>query len=325
VKGLKPIDGRECAMESKNNFRLFLVGACISVIFGFTFLFTKEALDVLEPFHLLGLRFALAALIFLIIQLCGFVKINLKGKDLGKLAILTLMEPIIYFICETAGVNLTTSSEAAIIMSMVPVFTTIFSAVYLKEKPTIFQSVFIFISVLGIIFMTVMKGSFLVGANIFGTFILMGSVISAGIYNTLSRKLSTEFSPVEITYAMILVGAVVFNSISVIQHLAKGNLSNYFYPLINIRTLASIVYLGAFASIFAYFLLNYLLSQIEASRVSMISNVATIISVVAGSIFRNEPIYWFNVIGGIMILAGVWGTNRFSQTDKFVMRLKEYH
>ena len=306
-------------MKGKINQQLVLAGTCVSCIFGFTFLFTKEALDVLEPFHLLGLRFALAALVFIVMRLCGLIKINLRGKDLSKLIMLTLMEPVIYFICETIGVSMTASSEAAIIISLVPVFTVIFAAMYLKETPTSIQMCFILLSVAGVIFMTAMKGSVLLGANVLGTFILMGSVIAAGIFNTFSRKLSSEFTAVEITYMMTLVGAVVFNGISLVQHLINGNIAHYFYPLGNMKALVCVVFLGVFASIFAYFMLNFLLSQVEASRVSVISNVATVISVITGSVFRNEPIYWFNVIGGIMILAGVWGTNHFGKTDDFVM------
>lgn len=312
-------------MHCKKNFSLLLAGACTASIFGFSFLFTKEALDVLEPFHLLSFRFAVATLVFVIMQLCGLIKINLKGKNLRHLALLTLMEPVLYFICETIGVNITTSSEAAIIISLLPVFIVIFAAFYLKEKPTPVQTGFILLSVSGVIFMTVMKESFKVGANMLGTFILLGAVISAGIYNVLSRKLSSEFTPVEITYTMVWVGAVVFNGISVAQHLIKGKLSYYFYPLTNGKALVSIIYLGVCSSVAAYFMLNYLLSKIESSRVSVISNVATIISVIAGAVFRNEPIYWFNVVGAIMILSGVWGTNRYGKIDAFTRRQKVKH
>ena len=300
-------------MPYKNDLRPFLAGTFVSIIFGFSFLFTKEGLDVLEPFHLLGLRFALAAIIFVIMRLCGMVKVDFKGKNLSRLAILTLMEPVIYFICETIGIKMTSSSEAAIIIALAPVFTTVFGSIYLKEKPTKVQTGFIFLSVGGVIFMTAMKGSIQVGGNVLGTFILLGSVLSAGVFNVTSRKLSSEYSPVEITYVMMWVGAIVFNGISLIQHLSKGTVHNYFYPLANTKALISIVYLGALSSIVAYFLLNYLLSRIEASRASVISNVATVISVIAGAMFRKEPIYWFNVIGGLMILFGVWGTNYYRE------------
>jgi drug/metabolite transporter (DMT)-like permease len=302
-------------MHCKNDFRPFLAGTFVSIIFGFSFLFTKEGLDILEPFHLLGLRFALATIIFVIMRLWGIVKIDLKGKNLRQLAVLTLMEPVIYFICETLGIKMTSSSEAAMIIALAPVFTAILGAMYLKEKPTAAQTGFILLSVGGVIFMTVAKGSVQVGGNVLGTIILLGSVVSAGVYNVTSRKISSEYSPVEITYVMMWVGAVVFNGISLIQHINEGTLHNYFLPLSNPKALLSIVYLGALSSIVAYFLLNYLLSKVEASRASVISNAATVISVIAGSIFRDEPVYWFNVIGGLMILCGVWGTNFYREKD----------
>jgi drug/metabolite transporter (DMT)-like permease len=257
----------------------------------------------------------LATIIFVIMRLWGIVKIDLKGKNLRQLAVLTLMEPVIYFICETLGIKMTSSSEAAMIIALAPVFTAILGAMYLKEKPTAAQTGFILLSVGGVIFMTVAKGSVQVGGNVLGTIILLGSVVSAGVYNVTSRKISSEYSPVEITYVMMWVGAVVFNGISLIQHINEGTLHNYFLPLSNPKALLSIVYLGALSSIVAYFLLNYLLSKVEASRASVISNAATVISVIAGSIFRDEPVYWFNVIGGLMILCGVWGTNFYREKD----------
>ena len=108
---------------------------------------------------------------------------------------------------------MTSSSEAAIIIALAPVFTVIFGAIYLKEKPTAAQTGFILLSVAGVIFMTAMKGSIQVGGNVLGTFILLGSVLSAGFFNVTSRKLSSEYSPAEITYVMIWVGVIV-NGIS---------------------------------------------------------------------------------------------------------------
>lgn len=302
-------------MHIKSDYRLILAGLAVSIIFGLSFLFIKEGLDVLAPFHLLGLRFALAAIILTLLWFVGVIQIDLKGKNLRSLMILTLMEPVVYFTCETIGIKLTSSSEAGIIIALVPVFTTLLGAIYLREKPTMVQSGFILLSIVGVIFMTVMKGNIEICGNVFGSLILMGSVLSAGIYNVLSRKISNDFSPIEITYVMIWVGAIVFNSISLVQHLNQKDISNYFFPLTNVKALISIVFLGILSSIVAYFAYNYLLSQIEASRASVISNVATVISVIAGVIFRNEPLYWFNVVGCLLILIGVWGTNYYHKIE----------
>lgn len=34
-------------------------------------------------------------------------------------------------------------------------------------------------------------------------------------------------------------------------------------------------------------------------------------SIVAGVLIRHEPFYWYQIVGAIMILSGVWGTNYF--------------
>lgn len=302
-------------MHRKIDYCSLLAIIIVSSIFGFSFVFTKEGLDVLEPLHLLGLRFGLAIIIFEVLRICGIIKLDYEEKNLRQLAILTFIQPVLYFICETLGIQMTSSSEAAIIIALSPVFTVISAAIYLKERPTAVQTGFILLSVAGVIFMTAMKGNIQMGSNIIGTIILLGSVFSAGVYRVISRKMSSEFSSVEITYAMVLVGAIVFNGMSFFQHIKSGTLNSYFTPLSNPKALLSVVYLGVLSSIVAYFLLNYLLSRIEASRVSVISNLTTIISVIAGALIRNESLYWFNVIGGLMILCGVWGTNYFHKRD----------
>ena len=303
-------------MEFIRNYRLIFAGALVSTIFGFSFMFTSKGLDVIEPFHLLGFRFALAFIVFTVIKISGGIKIDIKGKNLLPLIPLTLMEPVIYFICETIGIGMTSSSRSGNDYSFGSVFTTVLGAIYLKERPTLVQFGFILLSVSGVIFMTVMKGSVQVGANTLGSLILLGSVFSAGMFNVFSRKLSSDYSPVEITYIMTWVGAIVFNGISVIQHFNRGNLQYYFFPLTNIEALISIFYLGVLSSVVAYFMLNYLLSQVEASRASVISNIATVISIIAGVVFINEPFYLFNVVGGIMILCGVWGTNYYRRKEE---------
>jgi len=226
----------------------YFAGLGVAVIFGFSFLFTKEGLDVLAPFHLLGLRFGLAVAIFVILRLSGFVKIDLKGKNLGMVLLLSAVEPVVYFVCETIGIQMTSSSETGMMIAMVPIVTTLLGIAVLDEKPSPQQMAFILLSVAGVVFIVAMKGSLEIGKNLAGTFVVLGAVVCAGIFNVLSRKISSKFSPVEITYVMMWVGAIVFNGISVVQHVGRGNLQQYFAPLGNMKAVLSIVYLGFLSS-----------------------------------------------------------------------------
>ncbi len=295
-----------------------VAGFVTSFIFGLSFLFTKEALETLTPFHLLALRFSFAAVLLTILRVFGVIKINFKAKNLGLLILLGFFQPVIYFVCETLGLQLTTSSEAGMMIALIPVLVTILAALFLSEIPSKKQLLFVILSVAGVIFIILMKGNTQTEGDLLGIFLLLGAVLSAGFFNIISRKSSLKFKPVEITYIMMWMGAIVFNSISLYQHFKTDELSSYFIPLFDIKILGAIFYLGIISSVIAFFLVNFMLSKMEAARSAVFTNLTTIISIVAGVLFRDEPFYWFHMLGSIMILLGVWGTNYYGTNKRMI-------
>jgi drug/metabolite transporter (DMT)-like permease len=301
----------EDLVTNKSQILPYLAGLCFSVIFGLSFIFAKEGLTVLQPFHLLAFRFGVAMLFISILKLTGIIKMNFKHKNLKALLILTIFQPVLYFICELTGLNRTTASEAGMMIALVPVVVAILSTIFLKEAPTKLQSFFIGLSVLGVIFIMVMTGSVDLSENLAGMFILLGAVFSAGIFNILSRKSSMHFNAVEITYVMMCVGLAFFGSLSIAQHVVDGRLHLFFEPLRHTQALVSILYLGLVSSVVGFFMVNYMLSKIEASRSAVFANLITIVSIIAGVVLLGDPFYWYHGIGSLLIIVGVWGTNYF--------------
>jgi drug/metabolite transporter (DMT)-like permease len=56
---------------------------------------------------------------------------------------------------------------------------------------------------------------------------------------------------------------------------------------------------------------NYILSKIEASKMSVFSNLGTVITIIAGAVFLKEKIYLYHIIGSILIVGGVLGADFF--------------
>lgn len=298
-------------MSKRHQWLPYLAGLCFSIIFGLSFIFTKRGLVVLQPFHLLAFRFAAGVLFLSTLWLFGLIKMKFRGKNLKAVLILSLFQPVIYFICEIIGVSKTTASEAGMMIALIPVVVAILSTLFLKEPPTFLQSISIGLSVFGVFFIMFMTGSVAIGDNFYGMVILMGAVISAGVYNVLSRKSSLQFSSIEITYMMMSVGFVTFGSVSIVQHLAAGELNAYFTPLYTYQAITSIVYLGLVSSVVGFFMMNYMLSKIEASRSAVFANLVTIVSIMAGVVLLDDPFHWYHFVGSLLIIAGVWGTNQF--------------
>lgn len=284
-------------------------------IFGFSFLFTKNSLELMSPVQVLAYRFAMAAFLLTLLKATGVLKINLKGKNLKGILILALTQPVAYFIFETNGINMTSSSEAGIMVSLIPIVTAILAALFLKERTNISQVVFVLMSVAGALFIILIKGASDVGNNYLGLLVLMGAVVSSGLYNILSRKVSIDFKPVEVTFVMMWAGAIAFNSFGFIKAALNGNAKNFYSPLLLSDSWVPILYLGVLSSVGAFFMMNYMLSKISASQTAVFSNLATVVSILAGVLIRGEAFYWYQAVGGAMILIGVWGTNYYAGRD----------
>ncbi len=292
----------------------YIAGIGVALTWGFSFMFTRGALDYLDPFHLLGLRFAAAVLAMGLLRIVGIIKIKVEPGDYLTLLPLAFFQPILYFATETTGVMLTSASYAGMMIAIIPIFVAILAVFILREYPNRLQVVFIVASVAGVIFIIFMDTRSLAGVNPLGTLALLGAVAAAACYNIASRKASADYEPIHTTWIMMVVGAVVFNVISVGQHFSAGNIGTYLTPMAELWS--SILYLGVVSSVAAFFMYNYVLSKVTAAQGSVFANLVTVVAIAAGVIFRGETVFWYQLVGTAAILTGVWGTNRFAPAPK---------
>lgn len=71
-------------------------------------------------------------------------------------------------------------------------------------------------------------------------------------------------------------------------------------------SIACLVYNGLLASALCFFLWNYILTQMEASKAGVASLGVPIIGVICNIIFMNEAMYWNTVLGMALILFGIF-------------------
>lgn len=298
-------------MKVKNMLPI-LAGIAMSIIFGFTFVFIKGVLDYVEPFDLLSFRFLVAALLLTILKIMGVIKVDYKGKNMKALVILALFQPVLYFWFEIMGVSRITVSEASIMSSIMPIVVTFLAAIILKEIPSKRQVAFMLVSLSGVTFI-VLKTGLNTSGSLTGKLMLLTAVLCAAVFNVLSRKSSKEFKPVEITFFMMCFSAIVFNGISICKHVVAGDMIEYLMKLKEVDVIVAVLYLGVVASIGGFFLANYMLANIEASRAAVFSNLTMVISIIAGVLVRKENFTMDQLMGTILILIGVWGTNYYGK------------
>lgn len=287
----------------------YITAITMNIIFGLSFLFSKMGLAVSDPITLVSFRFLLAFTVMTLLLMFRIAKVSYKGKPVKLLLLLAIVEPIIYFIFETFGLQRISSSLGGLMLSLIPVVVTILGIYFLNEIPSSKRVLYIVLSVSGVILIVLMDGGSKGDNSLLGVLFLAIAVTSAGFFSILSRKVSKEFTAFEATYFMMFSGAAFFNVISLCRHIYNGNLNLYFEPLKNMNFIISILYLGIISSVVAYFLANFTLSKLEASKSSIFSNVSTIVAIIAGVVVLKESFHSYHLIGAIMIILGVWGTN----------------
>lgn len=298
-----------------------LAGILFALIFGFSFMFSKICLQYLTPMGLIAYRFLIAFLAFEILRLFKIVKIRFNKRFFFSLFLVAFFQPILYFIFETYGLTRISSSEAGMMIALIPIFVTILSSIILKETPKRLQIMFILLSVSGILLIQLFKSDFSFNGNIIGFFLLFLAVISAALFNIASRNASKKLTPYEVTYFMMLSGAVVFNIIYIFQLIFNNSLSDFYLSFTNTKVILSLLYLGLVASIGGFFLVNFALSKLPAHVSSVYANLSTVVAVLAGFIFLKENIYWYHIVGGAMIILGVYGTARVNLLNTKIKRV----
>ncbi|MBA4537874.1 EamA family transporter [Bacillus aquiflavi] len=299
-------------MLDKQTGKAYIAAFTYSFIIGFSFLFLKLTLTVADPIDTLAHRFTASFIAILIPVIFGWIKLTIQLKDIIRILPLALFYPTMFFAFQIFGLVYTTSSEAGIVQATIPIFTLILATIFLKEKTTIWQKLSIILSVSGVIYIFIMKGTALNVANLKGTLLLLISAFSFAGYSVLARPLTKKFTPTDLTFMMMTIAFLTFNSISLMKNGFNGSLHLYIKPLLSPMFVIAILYLGVLSSLVTALLSNYVLSKIEASKMSVFGNLSTLVSIIAGAVFLHEQLYYYHIIGASMIILGVIGTNFLS-------------
>lgn len=69
------------------------------------------------------------------------IKVDLREKLSPRVALIALFFPVIYFVCETFGIMMTSASESGLFLACIPAVSIAMSSLYLKKRPTKLQTI----------------------------------------------------------------------------------------------------------------------------------------------------------------------------------------
>lgn len=200
---------------------------------------------------------------------------------------------------------------------MAPVITLILASVLLNEKTNILQKLSLAISIGGIVFIIYRKLKLNPNPDITGLAILFLATVAFSIYSVAVRKIRNENTNFEIMLVIIAQSAFIFTALAIYESISSsGGLSKFINPLSDIDYIKDILYLGLLSSLLSGLLLNTALIRIEASKVVIFGNLATVIQIFSAGLILGEDIFFSHKVGSICIILGVIGINVLGTKEK---------
>ena len=277
------------------------------IVWGASFIATKIGVKDVTPITVIWLRFGMGVLI---LGMAVFARREFAwpAKDeWAYFALLGLLGITWHQWLQSNGLVTAQASTTAWIVATTPIFMALLGWLVLKETLSMGQVGGIALAALGVL-IVVSNGDLIsvFGGN-FGTrgdTLIMLSAPNWAIFSTLSRRGLKKHPAARMMFYVMTFGWL-FSSIG---FFAGGNFSQIF--ILTVNGWIGVAFLGIFCSGLAYIAWYDGLQAISASQVGAFLYLEPLVAVVVAAVVLSEPITWFSLAGGMVILLGVYMVNR---------------
>lgn len=273
--------------------RTDLVLLLVAIVWGSSYLATKTATDAVPVLVVLFARYAISALVCLVLVRRCFSRDGVRaGAVLGvtQAAVLVL---------ETYGVAHTSAANAGLIISLTIVLTPLLDRVSGRggPPPRFFAAAGVCVLAVGLL----VAGNGLHAPRTGDLLMLAAAVVRAGHVALVGRLTAgRDVRPLHLTAVQMVVGSALF----VVP--VAGDLPALAHA--GATTWTELVYLALFCSVFAFLAQTWAVQRSSASRASLLLGTEPVWAVAVGVCLGGERLTVLAALGaGLMVAGTYWG------------------
>lgn len=272
------------------------------IIWGFNWVVMKEATLFFPPVLFSCYRFVIGAVVLIGITL--WCRMPLPPKRYWSWIIVTgLLQIAVNNAAVQIGVTSLGAGLVAVVNYSMPVWMSILAYFILHETLTKRKILGIVLSMVG---MYVLMNVDIIG-DMTGLLLTIGGAIAWAVAavivkyqdKVMHRQQQKETcTMIQYTTWQIAVGALFLWVYAMLFEQGQVTWS----PM----AVSCLAYNGVLASALAFFLWNYILTKMEASKAGVASLGVPVVGVICNVIFMHEAVHWNTAVGMILILAGIF-------------------
>ena len=284
--------------------RLYFLLALMLLIWSLNYAIGKIALREFPPLLLAGLRIVIAGAFIL-----PFYLWRQRGREVWtwpefrRVLLLGLFGVAGNQLLFVIGLAWTSVAHAAIVVTLMPVMVLLFSAFLRHEHITTRKILGMITAAAGVAVLHLAKdrGS---GATLLGDLCIFLAIFAFAIFTVKGKQITTKHSSLTVNTIAYAGGGLALAPMTIWLGL-KFDLSR-----VSAAAWWSLIYMAVFAAVIAYLIYYYALIYIPASRVSAVSYLQPLVATLFAVVLLGDRVSMPLVIGGILVLFGVFVTER---------------
>ncbi len=277
------------------------------VVWGASFIATKIAVGQISPIAVVWIRFAMGIPIMFAAVAMRKQFAFPKGSEWLYFSLLGFLGISLHQWLQSNGLQTAQATTTAWIVATSPAFIAVLAWLVLKEKLNLLQSSGIVLAMIGVL-VVVSRGnlsSLVVGKfGTVGDFLILISSVNWAVVSILSRRGLREHPSTMLTFWMMTIGWLIVSAAFV----AGKNYTEI--PNLDARGWWALIYLGIFTTGLAYIAWFDALASLPAAQTGAFLFLEPPSSMIVAAIVLNERVTPAAILGGAVILFGIWLVNR---------------
>jgi drug/metabolite transporter (DMT)-like permease len=285
-----------------------ILGVILAVVFwGGSFIATKVALRDVSPVTVVWLRFAIGvAILGAAVRVRNQVSLP-AGRDLGYFALLGFLGITFHQWLQSTGLITAQATTTAWIVATTPIFIALLGWLVLRERLRWVQALGILLATVGVLLVVTRGDLGLLSAGSFGTpgdFLVLVSALNWAVFSILSRRGLRAF-PATLMMFYVMGFGWLFTSLLLIAGPGLSEISH-----LSLSGWLGILFLGIFCSGLAYIFWYDALQALPVAQAGAFVYLEPFVTLVIAAIVLGEVVTLVSLIGGGVILLGVWMVQR---------------
>ncbi len=287
-------------VESPSQKRVIAALVVIQVLFGLNYVVTKSVVGHFPPLVWASIRIAICSVImFAVAQISKRPHPPKTREFFVPLVGLALLGSIINQGSFLVGLHYTTSTNSAVLNTLIPVFTLLIVTIRGQERLTLNRAIGFVLALAGVLVIRRVEEISFSDATVLGDLLMIVNCLSYALFLSVGKSFLEKYDPIWTTAYLFLYGTIGLTLLAVPDYMRLS------LPPMTSELVAAALYAVLGATLATYFLSNWTLRYAKSSQVALFIYIQPVIASLVAWSWMGEVITLRTSIASLLIFLGM--------------------